>query len=227
MPHPGRPSKHGPRHLLAGKKFGKLTLIEVSAKEHGTRPHWRCRCECGSITNAAEANILNGHTRSCGCIHRERARAGLNRKHGMIKTPTYYSWRAMLCRCFSPRTDGYEYYGGRGISVCDRWQKFENFLADLGTRPTGTTLERQDTNGNYEPGNCYWATAKQQAANRRNNRNLTYEGKTFCQSEWSGRLGTYPQKLYRWLKKGGAFSEFVAKHVATVTTGRASSLIEV
>lgn len=206
----GRPSRYGPRETLVGRKFGKLTLLELVTNSPQGIPAWRCICECGGNLIGREANILNGHTRSCGCINRERAKRGLSRKHGMANTPTYFTWRSMKKRCLDPKSTGYKYYGGRGVTICHRWLAFENFLLDMGPRPNGTTIERRNTNGNYEPNNCYWATAKSQARNRRNNKIISFRGENLCVSAWAERLGTYPQKIFRRLEKGLSPAEIFA-----------------
>ena len=105
-------------------------------------------------------------------------------KHGMARTPTYQSWMRMKVRCENKNDEHYERYGARGIKVCDRWQDFSKFHEDMGDRPQGKTLDRIDVNGDYSPENCRWATAKQQGRNRRNNKLLTIDGVTKCQSEW-------------------------------------------
>ncbi|MCK5601423.1 hypothetical protein KAR91_06135 [Candidatus Pacearchaeota archaeon] len=107
----------------------------------------------------------------------------------MTKTPTYISWVAMLQRCNNPKGPAYHNYGGRGIKVCDRWLKFENFLCDMGERPEGMSIEREDNDKGYELGNCKWATVKEQSRNRRTNRRLTYNGETKTVVEWSETVG--------------------------------------
>lgn len=123
-------------------------------------------------------------TRSCGCLLRETIT-----KHGGYKSPVYSVWHAMVTRCRSPNDPSWPDYGGRGIRVCDRWLDHGAFLADMGQRPPGHTLERIDVNGHYEPGNCRWATPMEQANNRRNNRLITYEGQTHTVAEWARRVG--------------------------------------
>lgn len=148
---------------LCGQTFGHMVVIEFA----GTTPLglslWVCRCDCGKIKTVRGSHLKSGNTKGCGCL------IGKSRKHGMSTTSTYGIWRTMKTRCSNPKFKFYYRHGGRGIRVCKRWQKFENFLEDMGERPPGLSLERQDNNGDYEPGNVVWATPKQQAANRRSN----------------------------------------------------------
>lgn len=127
-------------------------------------------------------------------------------KHGhsvqRAASPTYSSWAAMLKRCANPNATGYEHYGGRGIRVCEAWQAFENFLADMGERPVGMTLDRIDVNGNYEPGNCRWATRKQQERNTRQTRWLDYDGRKWCATDLAEHLGVARHVLYGRIGRG-------------------------
>lgn len=117
-------------------------------------------------------------------------------RHGGDGTPEYQTWVDMKRRCDDPKRPGYKNYGGRGIIVCERWYDFRNFYADMGERPEGMSLDRVDNNGHYEPGNCRWATAKEQANNRRNSHNITYAGFTYTLAEW-GKLLDIPESTIR------------------------------
>lgn len=178
---------------LTGRKYGRLSVIRYSHNNEHNLRMWLCRCKCGREVTRYSGELNSGKAKSCGCLNSERARQFcLGRKtHGMSKTPTFQCWASMLARCYSEKETSYKNYGARGISVCDSWRMgFANFLTDMGERPSRThSIERIDNNGNYEPGNCRWATPAEQARNRRSNIWITYLGETKCANDWARLLG--------------------------------------
>lgn len=159
--------------FTGGERIGRLTVVK-EAKLTDQGRWYLCRCDCGNEITVRGASLTRNNTRSCGCLKRERVaamgRATATHGHtiGHKPSPTFNSWSSMRDRCSRETAPAYSNYGGRGIKVCERWQhSFENFLADMGERPEGTTLDRIDPFGDYEPGNCQWSTPTEQARNRR------------------------------------------------------------
>lgn len=200
---------------LTGQRFGRLTALdEAPPHVSRSRPHRRytCECDCGNLVVVTVNHLRRKNTQSCGCLDREKARKRLL-KHGYAGSRGLYAvWLSMRSRCNNPQSASYKNYGGRGITVCKRWESFENFRLDMGERPKGLSIERIDNNGNYEPGNCKWATRREQANNNRNNilvewRGVKYSAADFC------RKHHFPYDRFRYAltQKRLSLGEIVSK----------------
>lgn len=170
---------------LTGETFGRLSVLRREENDkRGTI--WTCLCECGVQKVVSTQLLRTGHAKSCGCLQRE---AWCKTTHGATNTKAFRAWQMMKNRCTNKNHKDWLYYGIRGITFCERWGSFENFLADMGPPEGDVSLDRIDVNGNYEPANCRWADSKTQARNRRNNRLITLDGVTRTMSEWSEVTG--------------------------------------
>jgi hypothetical protein len=199
-----KPEVHNFRDI-EGQRFSRLTVLgHLGAVKKQTR--WLCLCECGNRAVVAYAKLVSGKTRSCGCLKREvhanRCRT-VFAKHNMSATRTYQSWAAMRTRCANPNDKQFALYGGRGITVRARWSTFENFYSDMGERPEGTTLDRKDVNGNYEPSNCRWGTLLQQNNNKRSTAFVKYRGVDVPLALMCRECGLDYQLIYRRIFKFG------------------------
>lgn len=184
----------------SGQRFGRLMAVEYlpGATNKG---RWKCVCDCGGVAYTTPANLRRGQTASCGCS-RKRPDSIFQQNKAV-----YLVFKEMRARCERPSHVQYYLYGGRGIKVCERWSSFENFLADMGPRPDGMSIDRKDSNGNYEPGNCRWATALEQARNTRRNRYLEFNGERKSLPEWADEYGMARATLAGRLKKAWSLSD--------------------
>ena len=154
---------------LTGKRFGGWKVLEYAGYSESKKPMWLCVCDCGERRDVEGQSLRNGLTSSCGC-QKGLAIAKARRTHGASYKKSYQVWRDMMRRCTVKSSPNWRHYGGRGISVCERWQSYENFVADMGEPPEDLTLERNDNDGNYELSNCRWATVAEQNRNKRTSR---------------------------------------------------------
>lgn len=170
---------------MIGKTFGRLIVLEDRGSQHGKGKKYLCKCSCGADKVALQSRLLRGETKSCGCLRRELASTrGI--KHGLSSHRLYKTWNSMMQRCCDPTHYAYNRYGGRGITVCQRWHDVRAFIQDNnGSALPGLSIDRIDNDGNYEPGNCRWVQPFVQNANRANSIRLTYDGKTLSLKEWS------------------------------------------
>lgn len=189
------------REDVIGHVYGRLTVIS-ELPERSKQRYLLCQCVCGNRIEVWLGDLRRKHTLSCGCLQRERASQSA-KTHGKAKTREYKIWLGMRNRCQNPKSPAFKYYGGRGIVICERWNGdngFENFLEDMGLPPNPLhTLDRIDSNGNYEPSNCRWADRATQSANRTSNHYITFNGEIKTMSDWARsvnlEIGTLKQRL--------------------------------
>jgi hypothetical protein len=199
---------------LSGQRFGRLTAMQRVGLDPRGKTLWQCICECGNRPITRADRLVSGQAASCGCLCRERGIAA-NTTHGRTGTQAYRTWQNMRNRCGNPRNTFWRYYGGRGITVCEQWRtSFEQFYADMGDPPPGMTLDRINVDGNYEPGNCRWASRKEQLRNTRRNHILTVGGQSFAVSEWAERLSILPSTLYNRLYDGWSVERALTTPIA-------------
>lgn len=190
---------------LTGQAFGRLLVEGLSDKR--PKRWWRCLCQCGRQVTVRTDNLRDGKTRSCGCLCIEMRWAQLT-THGLFHhRAEYIVWKNMVQRCTNSKNPNWVNYGGRGITVCERWLKFENFFADMGSKPPRLTLERQRNNEGYTKDNCSWATSKVQARNRRSSHLVTLRGKTQCLDDWAREFGLADTTVHSRLAAGWSIEQ--------------------
>lgn len=178
--------------IITGHTYGRWTVIEkLNTKTRFHESLCLCRCECGTERTVKIASLKNKRSKSCGCYNRERLA-----RHGKARSGAANSWYGMIARCTNLDNPNYAQYGGRGITICDRWMDLNNFIADMGERPPKATLDRIDVNGPYSPENCRWASRKQQCNNQRTNQRVIYNGNTFTIGELADVTGKNYFTLY-------------------------------
>lgn len=194
---------------IAGKKFGMLTAIHRGVPhQRYKQARWLFKCECGEEKLIFGYLVWGGKIKSCGCYMKSHPS---NLRHGLNGTREHRSWTAMRGRCLNKSNSAYPDYGGRGITICQRWNSFENFYADMGKCPDGKTLDRRDNNGNYEPSNCRWATRKEQVRNRRISGKYSFNGKSQSLSAWAEEMNLPYWTIWTRYKNGWRGNKLFSK----------------
>lgn len=200
---------------LTGLRFGRLVAIRQAANRK-KQSYWHCACDCGVTKDIQLGALRSGHSRSCGCLAKDKTRAAMS-THGATKTAEYKVWRGIVDRCNYPTHNAYRNYGGRGVT--NKFGTFEQFFAELGARPSPKfTVERIDNNGHYEPGNVRWATRKEQAANTRRAIILEIGGVSRPLTEWAEISGVSAGTLHARLKRGWCASDALTKPLEMTCT---------
>lgn len=192
-----------PRIDISGQRFGMLTVLYFSHTSKTKCAYWVCRCDCEREVPIPVSSFSRPNS-SCGCRREGMLKNGMmHRTHGMHGATEYNIYCSMIQRCTNPKCDAYKDYGGRGIEICERWlESFENFFADMGARPKGTSLDRRDNNLGYCPKNCRWATKHEQANNTRANRVIEFRGERMTMSQWARKSNLQIQTLHNRLLLG-------------------------
>lgn len=200
---------------LVGKKFNRWLVDGLTHNGEQKLYHVWCICECGNEGFRRASAIVSGRSMSCGCLRDEKTQQR-STKHGHTKggkpTKTFITWQNMWRRCTDPKDKSFPFYGAKGISVCERWSEFKNFLEDMG-ESNGLTIDRINTYGNYEPNNCRWATRKEQSRNSRSNRPITLDGETKLLSDWCSELSIEISAIHYWSKRDSVSFEEVLSRI--------------
>jgi hypothetical protein len=188
---------------ISGQRFGRWLALEKTEMDSQGHMGFLCRCDCGTEKVVKGYKLKRGDSLSCGCLRNELS-SERERTHGLTKHPLFVVWCGMMNRCYSEKSPAFKDYGGRGITVCERWHSVENFVADNapGYAPS-LSLDRIDNDGSYTPENVRWADRKAQSRNRRSNVMLTYQGKTQTLFEWAAEVGIAPRTLWARIRERG------------------------
>ncbi len=207
---------------LIGQKFGRLSPLKFFVENK--RSFWECKCDCGNFKTVMAQSLTCGATRSCGCLNDETRRLT---KHGACKngktSPSYKTWDSMVQRCTNPNNRNYHHYGGRGITICEKWLDFAGFLDDMGERPVGKSIERKNNMLGYSKENCVWATQQEQVENRRNNILVTIQGTTQTAAKWADQNGIDRKTVYGRINDGWSKEDAVQIPVTTKSFRRKPS----
>lgn len=200
-----------PLRDLTGQRFGRLLVRERSLPNRRGNAMWNCVCDCGQERRIAGIQLTSGRTSSCGCLRLDRNIEAVT-THGLSKSRVYSIWHHMKRRCQDPANRNYARYGGRGITVCDRWQSFEAFLADMGQPGPALTLERRDNDGPYSPDNCVWADRRAQRRNTSTNIVVTLGRERLSLADACDQLGLKHQAVYMRMRRGATFDQAISEN---------------
>lgn len=213
---------------ISGQTFGRWTVLSRVENTNKGQAQFLCRCECGAERVMQSILLRRAVSRSCGCLKNE-VTLQRSTKHGHANagkiSPTYWSWAGMIARCTNPKHRNFSTYGGRGIKVHKSWLTFTGFLADMGEKPAGTSLDRIDNNKSYTPKNCRWATPKTQARNKRSSHNLTFQDETHTIAEWAERLNLSQGAIHDRLSYGWDVEKTLSTPAGTVNNNARSRII--
>jgi len=202
----------------AGIRYGKLVALRLSDVQSSTHSSaiWECQCDCGKVKSVRAWCLVSGKTRSCGCLLKTKdlpPHKSAPFRPSLSRSPEYGIWSGMLRRCRNPKDSKYKYYGGAGVTVCEKWSNdFFAFLSDMGLRPSGMSIGRIRNAEGYSPGNCRWESSIQQASNRRNTRYIAFDGQTKCLAEWARITGIHQSTLWGRLQRGLTVGQALNKH---------------
>jgi hypothetical protein len=202
------------RQVVVGSRFGRWTVVSAPDAAPANKRRCECRCDCGTIRAVLCVGLVSRNSQSCGCLKNQIVRANQT-KHGLYRAREYRTWVGMKARCLNPKHTSYDRYGGRGITVCERWaSSFENFIQDMGVAPSDKhELDRKNNDGHYTPENCRWATETEQARNTSFNVRYTHDGQTKPLSEWLELYGIDRGTVKHRLRNGMSFSEAISNPV--------------
>ena len=205
---------------MIGQTFGRWTVIASLAERQNGKRVYLCRCACGYEGARVGGNLRSGISKSCGCYKRELIHAAKYRHGRNASDRTYNAWVSMNTRCSNPNNHHFHNYGGRGIRVCERWARFENFLSDMGEVSAGLSLDRINNDGNYEPANCRWATAQEQVLNKTTTRYVTAFGKTQPLAVWAREFQVDFLLIWKRLARGWTAERALTEQRRTATNNR-------
>lgn len=213
-------NRQGRYQDITGFRYGSLTIIKCLGSDKNRAKIWLCFCDCGNETISTGKALRSGKKLSCGCLKRDAINKA-HITHGMTKSNEYAIWKGILARTLNPNNKSYIHYGGRGITVCEQWKKFENFYSDMGKKPSPShSIDRIDVNGNYEPSNCRWVRPIEQQNNRRNNCNVFCFGETKTKAQWAKHVGIDRTTIDSRIRMGWTIEQALTKTPRKLKNGK-------